>query len=345
MIIGRQNGFRRAHLAWFTLAALACSNGCGSDGPGVRVIGEDGLDLPLRAATADERATFFDGDGAFGLPFRAPDGLGPLYIRTNCESCHAEGVRGPGTVQKMAIVGADGVTPAADQSQLPYGHTVRPLMAADATMPLLPPASGWPADAGLKVTIRMPASVLGRGYMEAVDDLEIERIEREQAGRTDAIHGRINRVTYQSEPNPDATFNPHQRGQTGLIGRFGLKARIATLDEFAADAFQGDMGVTSVMRPTEAPNPQGLADDAKPGLDVDIHTLNLVARYMRFIEIPTRNPAVATTRARDVFEQVGCATCHVPTLRTRADYPIAHLAGIDAPIYSDLLVQNMGADL
>ena len=73
--------------------------------------------------------------------------------------------------------------------------------------------------------------------------------------------------------------------------RFGLRARIATLDEFTADAFQGDMGVTSPMRPTELPNPQGLTDDGKPGLDVDIDTVNLIARYMRFIEIPTRNPA------------------------------------------------------
>jgi CxxC motif-containing protein (DUF1111 family) len=105
------------------------------------------------------------------------------------------------------------------------------------------------------------------------------------------------------------------------------------------------MGVTSQMRPTELPNPQGLVDDGKPGLDVDMDTVNLIARYMRFIEIPTRNPAVATPAARAAFDQVGCGTCHVPSLRTRADYPIAHLAGIDAPIYSDLLLHDMGPAL
>jgi len=336
---------RRSLPAYLSAATLIGLLGCGGNETKIQVIREDGLDLPLRAATAEERTTFFDGDGAFGTPFRSPDGLGPLYIRTNCESCHQEGVRGPGLVQKMAIVAADGATPAADQSALPYGHTVRPLMAADATTPLDPPASGWPAGTELKVTIRMPASVLGRGYVEAVDGAEIERLEQEQQQRTDAIHGRINRVRYQSEANPDQSFHQYQPGQTNLIGRFGLKARIATLDEFTADAFQGDMGVTSPMRPTELPNPQGLTDDGKPGVDVDIDTVNLIARYMRFIEIPTRNPAAATAAARGAFDSAGCAVCHVPSLRTRADYPIAYLAGIDAPIYSDMLLHDMGPAL
>ena len=46
-----------------------------------------------------------------------------------------------------------------------------------------------------------------------------------------------------------------------------------------------------------------------------------------------------------MFEQVKCDACHVPALRTRADYPIAALADVDAPIYSDLLLHNMGRDL
>jgi CxxC motif-containing protein (DUF1111 family) len=37
--------------------------------------------------------------------------------------------------------------------------------------------------------------------------------------------------------------------------------------------------------------------------------------------------------------------CHVPSLRTRADYPIAQLRAIDAPIYSDLLLHDMGLQL
>ena len=43
-----------------------------------------------------------------------------------------------------------------------------------------------------------------------------------------------------------------------------------------------------------------------------------------------------------LFADTQCAACHVPTLHTRADYPLAPLADIDAPIFSDLLLHDMG---
>jgi len=42
---------------------------------------------------------------------------------------------------------------------------------------------------------------------------------------------------------------------------------------------------------------------------------------------------------------VGCAVCHVPALRTRADWPTPQLAGIDAPVFTDLLLHDMGEGL
>jgi CxxC motif-containing protein (DUF1111 family) len=64
---------------------------------------------------------------------------------------------------------------------------------------------------------------------------------------------------------------------------------------------------------------------------------------LRRIAIPKR--VGLTERGAKLFEQTGCATCHVPTLHTRRDYPIAQLADIDAPIYSDLLLHDLGAAL
>jgi CxxC motif-containing protein (DUF1111 family) len=43
-----------------------------------------------------------------------------------------------------------------------------------------------------------------------------------------------------------------------------------------------------------------------------------------------------------LFEATQCAACHVPSLQTRADYPIPELAGIDAEVYTDFLVHRMG---
>jgi CxxC motif-containing protein (DUF1111 family) len=179
--------------------------------------------------------------------------------------------------------------------------------------------------------------------MEAVRDDEIERIEREQAARDDGVSGRINRVPYGAEPNPDQPFHAHDRAATGLIGRFGLKARIATIDEFTADAYQGDMGITSTLRPDEPPNPDGLTDDARPGPDVSAEVVNLTADYVRLLALPRREDG--PPEGPELFERVGCASCHVPSLRTRSDYPIPQLAGIDVAVFTDFLVHDMGEGL
>lgn len=295
------------------------------------------MGTPLRGADSKTLSRFNEGDALFELPMRPADGLGPLYIRSACVACHESDVRGPGLVEKMSVVEADGVTAAADQSALAYGHTVRPFVTAGATTPILPPEVD-----GVKVSVRVGPPVIGRGYMEAVLDSEIERLEAEQAKRKDGIHGRIHRVTYQSEANKDNPFGAHEKGETGIIGRFGLKARVATLDDFTADAFQGDMGMTSPMRPVEPLNPDGLTDDDKPGVDLPLESVNVVAFYMRVLEIPRRE---ADADGAALFEEARCGVCHTAALETRADYPIALLAGKTVAVYTDFLLHDMGAAL
>ncbi|HEU4536681.1 MAG TPA: di-heme oxidoredictase family protein, partial [Polyangiaceae bacterium] len=145
-------------------------------------------------------------------------------------------------------------------------------------------------------------------------------------------------VTYQSEANPDRRFHQLAKGDP-VIGRFGLKARLGTLDDFSADAAQGDMGLTSPLRPVELSNPSG-ASDRKPGADLSLETINKMANYIRMLGIPRRGPL--PPRGAQLFAQVGCAGCHTPSLKTRADYPVAPIAGIDAPVYTDLLLHDMG---
>jgi CxxC motif-containing protein (DUF1111 family) len=234
------------------------------------------------------------------------------------------------------LVGDDGVTPLADQSGLPYGHTVRPQTSAGAKQGITAPAD----QKGLLMSTRMPPPVFGRGWMEAIADDEIERVEAEQADRGE-VSGRINRVEYRSQPNPDREFHQHETGQKNLIGRFGLKARIASLDEFAADAYQGDMGITSPLRPDELPNPSS-EDDDKSGVDIDADTVNRVADYMRVLRIPTRAKEADDEDAQALFADTGCADCHVPSLHTRADYPIDQLADAEAHVYTDMLLHDMG---
>src|SRR5690349_20255028 len=98
----------------------------------------------------------------------------------------------------MVLVGADGHTPIDDQSGLGYGHTVRPLMAAGAEQAITVPEDRT----DVLVTKREPPPVFARGYIEAVEDSEIERVAMEQAERG-IVSGEINWVEYASEPNPD----------------------------------------------------------------------------------------------------------------------------------------------
>lgn len=297
---------------------------------GLVLVGSDPPDRPIAGLAPEWQARFDQGDALFEQAFRGSTGLGPVYIRAACASCHADDGRGPGEVQKFVVVEPDGVTPSSDL--LPWGHTARPYVAGGATTPLVPPDR-----ADLRITTRAPNPVFGRGYLEAVREDEVERVAQQQAARGDAITGRPNRVPWQSEPNPDAEFHSFGPGDV-VLGRFGLKGRIGTLDEFAADALQGDLSITSPLRPDELPNPDGRVDDDRPGVDVDAEVVNLLADYVRLLAIPERVP----TDGADLFDAVGFAACHVVALRTRDDHPVPQLRDVEAELYTDLLLHDLG---
>jgi CxxC motif-containing protein (DUF1111 family) len=103
------------------------------------------------------------------------------------------------------------------------------------------------------------------------------------------------------------------------------------------------MGLTSPLLPSELANPDGLHDDRKPGVDIAADTLASAADYVRLLEIPAR--ASGSDEGRAAFERALCSVCHVPALRTRADYPVSALAGIAAPVYTDFLLHDMGEAL
>ena len=240
------------------LAATLLAAGCG-DAPGLTVVKEDPSDLPLADLSDEGREVRRGRRAVRAAVFRDVQGLGPLYIRQSCASCHADDARGPGAVLKMVLVDGDGAT-LPDQSALPYGHTVRPQIAAGASDAIV----ARDADGAGDQPARRPGGVRRAATSRRSLDSEIERVEAEQAARTAAISAAASTASPYAVARPTRTrastrISP---GDAGLIGRFGLKARIATLDDFTADAFQGDMGITSPLRPEELPNPDGLADDA-----------------------------------------------------------------------------------
>ena len=57
-----------------------------------------------------------------------------------------------------------------------------------------------------------------------------------------------------------------------------------------------------------------------------------------------RDDTDARREGRTLFAQVGCASCHVPVLRTGSS-PVPALANRDVELFSDLLLHDMGAGL
>ncbi len=302
------------------LAASSCSllpDKVSDEPPTARRVRVDRPGLPLPTLTSNELDRFKQGDALFEATIRDSDGLGPLYVRDACSACHASDGRGPGLVTKAVPVDASSKLTA---TLLPFGPTERPYMSAGATIPLLAPR-----DASLRVVSRLPPAVFGRGYLEAIADADIERLAELAQRRPVSAHGRINRL------------------KDGRIGRFGIKARLATLRDFAAEALNSDMGVTSPLRPEEPAGPEGLRDDDKPGIDFTLEQVELLGDYLRSLQIPERRASDESGRA--LFESAQCGHCHVPSLTTSADYPIRALSGVKAEVYTDLLLHDMGSSL
>ncbi len=316
-------GVARSRPIWLcALLAMSSCNLSGTkpgsdDGPAPRKVKVDRPGLPVAALTEQELDRFKQGDALFEATVRTSDGLGPLYIRDACSACHAGDGRGPGLVTK--------VVPARGGTELPnllvaYGPTERPYAVAGAKVPLLAPQ-----DESIRVEHRLPPAVFGRGYLEAIADQDIERLAELAGRRTGSIRGRVHRL------------------KDGAIGRFGIKARLANLSDFTADALNSDMGLTSPTLPDEPPNPEGLRDDEKSGVDFTAEQVELISGYLRALRIPERR--AAGERGPAIFEAARCAACHVPSFTTSKNYALAALAGIKVDVYTDLLLHDMGAGL
>lgn len=290
-----------------------------SDQPTPTLVRDDPSDRPIEGLGPDELLAFARGDARFEEPFADTQGIGPHYIQRSCESCHEDDLRGPGVVQRFVI-----------DTPFPFGDTVRPRMTASAHTPITAPA-------GARVSVRLPPAVIARGWMEAIDDATLRGWADAQTARSDAITGRVSEVS--SEGAPPSVFGEG----APRLGRFGHKARTATLEGFVVDALIGDMGLTSSAHPTEPPSPDMLTDDLREGVDVDDETVAALALYVRLLAIPARAPADA--HGARLFGEIGCDACHVASARTRADHPIEAMRDREVALYTDLLLHDLGVGL
>ena len=283
---------------------------------------------PLSGLSAAERDRFARGKVLFDSEFTEHTGLGPLFNSTACGECHEDPKAGGhgDEVEVHATAFTGGVCDPLVQEGGPViqQHTTPALKQALGIdqEPFPPSATGR--------GMRTSPAIFGRGLLDLVPDSAILSYADPDDRNHDGVRGRPNRSV------------------DGRIGRFGRKAFVPTLREFNAGAFSAEMGVTTPDQPTEEtvggqPIPSGVDSAADPELTRE--GLDLADDFVRFLAPPT--PAKLGKegrRGRELFSQIGCATCHIPTLRT-GDSPVPALQRREFAAYTDLLLHDLGPDL
>ena len=298
------------------------------------------------------------------------DGLGPLYNRLACISCHPRNGRGRppetrermlSTLVRLSIPGLDahggprphpayggqlneeGIPGVPGEGRatlrwrevavvrLPGGERVR-LRRADLKFSEL----AYGPLTGALTSVRVGQQMVGMGLLDAVPAEAIEAMARET--KPDGVRGRVNRV-----------WDP----ETGrlAVGRFGYKANMPTLRAQAAGAFNGDIGITSPLFPQENCTPvQKACRDAPNGGSPELSPaqLDAVEFYLAQLALPERVGNIDDVLVRQgeaTFAAIGCTACHRPQLRAAEKTRLPRLAGRTMAAYTDLLVHDMGPGL
>ena len=209
---------------------------------------------------------------------------------------------------------------------------------------------------------RIPTPTFGTGLIENVDDSTLLNNQAANANNNLGISG---------------TFN--HNGNDGTISRFGWKAQNKSLELFAGEAYNVEMGITNEIFTQDRPLP---GEDMHTGLPSSCLNLSgggypedttnfatkagtdqfatnasipsdtvMFAMFMRLLAPPTPStttPGGATSIAngRRLFSAIGCATCHTPTLSsTQASNFTNSLSNAPVNAFSDIEIHHMGTVL
>jgi len=352
--------------------------------PGVRA-GDVNAGNPLASLTASQLQFFQDGQMRFNEVDAVQNGLGPAFNSTSCSGCHAQPAFGGtspsvadypnlGPNPQIAAANAGGATNkipnfiAADgpvrEARFPFG--VGPNGAVTRTPDggvhdLFTIAGRFDAPAGCNlaqpnfaamqqannVIFRIPTPVYGAGLIENIPDATIL-------------------ANMKASPVLKATLgisgHPNTSANDGSITRFGWKAQNKSLEVFAGEAYNVEMGITNELFPNERGAANGACastatpedstnfDESGTELPSDVVAF---AVFMRFLAAPspsvkgiTGNPSASSiANGKTLFSQIHCDTCHTSGLKTAPSKISTSLSNQTAALYSDLLVHNMGSGL
>lgn len=286
------------------------------------------LGAPLDRLTPEQRDQFERGRAEFQRVFAPETGLGPLFNANACAECHESPVAGgPGDeveVHAAAFLQGGFCDPLVEKGGPVIQQQATPALEAALGIKREP----FPAQVIARARRTTP-DVFGFGLLDAVPEATILALADPDDRDGDGISGRPN------------------RSDDGRLGRFGRKALVPTLREFNDSAFVIEQGITNPAVPEEntiagKPIPKGVDPVSDPEIDQD--AIDVTDAFVRFLAPPAPRLGREETRGQKVFSDIGCARCHVPTLRT-GEHPIKALNGREVAAYTDLLLHDMGAEL
>ena len=212
---------------------------------------------------------------------------------------------------------------------------------------------------------RIPTPTFGAGLIENLDDSTLLNNQADNLHNDFGIAG---------------TFN--HNGNDGTISRFGWKAQNKSLQIFAGEAYNVEMGISNELFTQDRPLPgedqqgtglpasclnlgrQGYPEDTNnpdttAGNAAVLDDVSAFADFMRLLAPPPQGrvvlngrpvPASTITAGEQLFISIGCATCHNPTPGTTqaSNFTGTNANGLgNAPVnaFSDIEIHHMGTGL
>ncbi|TGS10962.1 thiol oxidoreductase [Mesorhizobium sp. M2E.F.Ca.ET.209.01.1.1] len=366
----------------------------GGAGTSKKDINRDAFSQSSANITFEEEGNFKLGNALFRKNWvsspsstQASDGLGPLFNERACQNCHLKDGRGrppegdagstsmflrlardassaeekaaladhkvlnfPDPVygaqlQDLAVPGLKG------EGRMRVVYTEEKVTLGDGTVVALRKPSysvenlGYgPLDPRTTLSPRLTPPMIGLGLIEQIASADILAHADPDDRDGDGISGRPNIV--RDELSGEVT-----------LGRFGWKAQTASIRQQAADAFAGDIGISTpemskpwgdcteaqkacVAMPNGVQERLGTAEAPPPVMD-------LVTFYSQNLAVPARRdldkPDVLAGKKQ--FYDMGCIACHTPKFVTmRGTTEKAQAFQLIWP-YSDFLLHDMGEGL
>lgn len=351
--------------------------------PGVR-IGSADSGAPLSTLSAAELQYFEDGRSRFvsvdsvsgKAPGESDGGLGPTFNSNSCGSCHAQPATGgtsPSTNPQLvaaADYGATNQVPSFITADGPVREVRFPfLLNSSGTLSQTPDGGvhdlftitgrqdapgctmAQPNFAQMQqlgnVIYRIPTPVFGSGLIEGISEATIYANMSANAALKQSL---------------EISGFPNISGNDGTITRFGWKAQNKSVEMFAGEAYNVEMGVTNELFPEERslppasclfnPTPEDSTNFPASGAAVLSDTVAF-SNFMRFLAppapsiqgIPGNPSAQSITNGQTIFSQIHCDMCHATPMQTATSSFSVALNNQSAALFSDLLVHHMGSGL